>query len=167
MGSSSRHSWRLLIFVWAALLVGVMGAKADPVKTLVQDTLYRADGSAGHGTIAIHWSVFSTGEGESVAAGEMTYTTDANGGIAIPLIPNTGSTPAGSYYKVVIKMDDGLKTHMRWIVGNGNEGKIQELEARIQKHEAALQRTAGIGVAAGVLLTIMHLALDSIRTIHH
>jgi hypothetical protein len=56
---------------------------------------------------------------------------------------------------------------MRWIVGNGNEGKIQELEARIQKHEAALQRTAGIGVAAGVLLTIMHLALDSIRTIHH
>jgi hypothetical protein len=60
-----------------------------------------------------------------------------------------------------------LKTHMRWIVGNGNEGKIQELEARIQKHEATLQRTAGIGVAAGVLLTIMHLALDSIKAIHH
>jgi hypothetical protein len=59
-----------------------------------------------------------------------------------------------------------LKTHMRWIVGNGNEGKIQELETRIQKHEAALQRTAGIGVAAGVLLTIMHLALDSIKAIH-
>ncbi len=36
-----------------------------------------------------------------------------------------------------------LKAHMRWIVGNGNEGKIQELETRIQKHEAALQRTAG------------------------
>jgi hypothetical protein len=60
-----------------------------------------------------------------------------------------------------------LKTHMRWIVGNGNEGKIQELESRIQKHEAALQRTAGLGVAAGVLLTIMHLALDSMRAIHH
>ncbi len=60
-----------------------------------------------------------------------------------------------------------LKTHMRWIVGNGNEGKIQELEIRIQKHEAALQRTAGLGVAAGILLTILHLALDSIRAIHH
>ena len=60
-----------------------------------------------------------------------------------------------------------LKAHMRWIVGNGNEGKIQELESRIQKHEVALQRTAGIGLAAGVLLTIMHLALDSLRTIHH
>ena len=60
-----------------------------------------------------------------------------------------------------------LKTHMRWIVGNGNEGKIQELESRIQKHEAALQRAAGIGVAAGVLLTILHITLDSMRAIHH
>lgn len=60
-----------------------------------------------------------------------------------------------------------LKAHMRWIVGNGNEGKIQELESRIQKHEAALQRTAGLGVAAGILLTIMHLALDSLRAVHH
>jgi hypothetical protein len=60
-----------------------------------------------------------------------------------------------------------LKTHMRWIVGNGNEGKIQELECRIRKHEAALQRTAGIGVAAGVLLTIVHIAIDSLRVVHH
>ncbi|MGA3128348.1 MAG: hypothetical protein ABSD13_16720 [Candidatus Korobacteraceae bacterium] len=60
-----------------------------------------------------------------------------------------------------------LKAHMRWIVGNGNEGKIQELESRIQKHEAALQRTAGIGVAAGILLTIMHFALDSLKVMHH
>ena len=59
-----------------------------------------------------------------------------------------------------------LKTHMRWIVGNGNEGKIQELEVRLQKHEAALQRTAGLGLAAGVLLTIAHIVLDSMRTIH-
>jgi hypothetical protein len=60
-----------------------------------------------------------------------------------------------------------LKAHMRWIVGNGNEGKIQELESRIQKHEAALQRTAGIGATAAVLLAVLHLALDSLRTIHH
>jgi hypothetical protein len=60
-----------------------------------------------------------------------------------------------------------LKAHMRWIVGNGNEGKIQELETRIQKHEAALQRVAGIGVAAGVLLTMLHFALDSLKAIHH
>ncbi len=61
----------------------------------------------------------------------------------------------------------GLKTHMRWIVGNGNEGKIQELETRLQKHEAALQRTAGLGLAFGILLTIVHVVLDSMRVIHH
>jgi hypothetical protein len=60
-----------------------------------------------------------------------------------------------------------LKTHMRWIVGNGNEGKIQELETRLQKHEAALQRTAGLGLAFGILLTIVHVVLDSMRVIHH
>jgi hypothetical protein len=60
-----------------------------------------------------------------------------------------------------------MKAHMRWIIGNGNEGKIQELETRIQKHEATLQRCAGIGVAAGVLLTILHVTLDSLRVIHH
>ncbi len=59
-----------------------------------------------------------------------------------------------------------LKAHMRWIVGNGNEGKIQELEMRIQKHETALQRTAGLGVAAGILVTLMHLALDSLKVLH-
>jgi hypothetical protein len=96
-GSLSRLSGRLLIFVWAAILLGATGAKAIPVKTLVRE----------------------------------------------------------------------LKTHMRWIVGNGNEGKIQELETRIQKHEAALQRTAGLGLAMGILLTIVHLALDSMRVIHH
>jgi hypothetical protein len=139
MGSSSRHSWRLLIFVWAALLVGVMGAKADPVKTLVQDTLYRADGSAGHGTIAIHWSGFSTGEGESVAAGEMTYTTDANGGIAIPLIPNTGSTPAGSYYKVVIKMDDGTTSEELWVVPAVTTTTVAAIRAKVVPQAVAAQ----------------------------
>jgi len=96
-GSLSRPSGRLLILVWAAILLCAAGAKAEPARTMVQE----------------------------------------------------------------------LKTHMRWIVGNGNEGKIQELETRIQKHEAALQRTAGLGLALGILLTIVHLALDSVRAIHH
>lgn len=60
-----------------------------------------------------------------------------------------------------------LKAHMRWIVGNGNEGKIQELEARLQKHEAVLQRVAGLGAATAALFTVMHFALDSFRAVHH
>ncbi len=56
-----------------------------------------------------------------------------------------------------------LKAHMRWLVGNGNEGKMQELEVRIQRNEAQLQRMGGIGAAFGVLLTLVHLAFDYFR----
>lgn len=53
-----------------------------------------------------------------------------------------------------------LKAHMSYLVGTGSEGKMQELEARVQRHEAQLQRFGGVGAAFGVLLTLMHLAID-------
>jgi len=56
-----------------------------------------------------------------------------------------------------------LKAHMRWIVGNGNEGKIQELEDRVARHEAYLQRFTGIAFAMGSLLTLFHVAIDYLR----
>ncbi|HWR34721.1 MAG TPA: hypothetical protein VN622_02485 [Clostridia bacterium] len=56
-----------------------------------------------------------------------------------------------------------LKAHMRWVLGNGNEGKIQELEIRVQKHDSYLQRAGGIGVAVGALMTLIHFAFDYLR----
>lgn len=56
-----------------------------------------------------------------------------------------------------------LKAHMRWVVGNGNEGKMQELEKRVQRHEACLQRFAGIATAMAGLLTLFHFAIDYLR----
>jgi len=46
-----------------------------------------------------------------------------------------------------------LKANMRWIIGNGNQGKMQEIEERVERHEAYLQRFAGIATAVGALLT--------------
>jgi hypothetical protein len=56
-----------------------------------------------------------------------------------------------------------LKTHMRYLVGFGSDGKMQELDQRIQRNEAQLQRMGGIGAAFGVLLTLAHLAFDYLR----
>jgi hypothetical protein len=56
-----------------------------------------------------------------------------------------------------------LKTHMRWLIGNGSPGRLQELEARVERHEALVQRSVGIGAAAGVLLTLVHVAIDYLR----
>jgi hypothetical protein len=59
-----------------------------------------------------------------------------------------------------------LKAHMRWLIGTGNEGKMQEMEERVQKHEAYLQRMGGIGAAFGVLLTLVHVMIDYLK-VHH
>ena len=59
-----------------------------------------------------------------------------------------------------------LKTHMRWIVGDGNQGKIQEIEQRVERHEAYLQRFTGIAAAVVSLLTLFHIAIDWLRLRH-
>ncbi len=59
-----------------------------------------------------------------------------------------------------------LKVHMRWVVGNGNQGKMQELEQRIERQEASTQRLAGVGAALGLLITMAHVAIDYLRVAH-
>ncbi len=138
-GIGSRLIRRLLFLVWVALFIGATGAKAEPVKTLVQDTLYRADGSVAQGTIAIRWNGFSTSAGEAVMAGELTIATDVNGGIAIPLIPNAGSSPAGSYYKVVVKLDDGTTSEEVWVVPAATTTTVAAIRAKVVPQAVAAQ----------------------------
>ncbi|MFZ3212206.1 MAG: hypothetical protein WA188_11900 [Terriglobales bacterium] len=56
-----------------------------------------------------------------------------------------------------------LKTDMRWLIGNGNPGRFQELESRVEQHEVVIQRGFGIGAALGVLLTLLHIGIDYLR----
>ncbi len=53
-----------------------------------------------------------------------------------------------------------LKANMRWVIGNGNQGKIQEIEERVERHEACLQRFTGVATAVASILTFFHLAID-------
>jgi hypothetical protein len=59
-----------------------------------------------------------------------------------------------------------LKTHMLWLIGNGNPGKFQELEHRVEQHEAYLQRFTGIATAVAGVLTLFHVAIDLLRFRH-
>ncbi len=56
-----------------------------------------------------------------------------------------------------------LKAHMSYLVGTGSEGKMQELEGRVRQHDQSLQRLRGMGAAFGVLLTLLHLAIDYLK----
>jgi hypothetical protein len=55
-----------------------------------------------------------------------------------------------------------LKTQMKEIVGNGQPGRLAQIEARVSEHERAVQRMKGVGAAFAGLLTVAHLAVDFI-----
>jgi hypothetical protein len=59
-----------------------------------------------------------------------------------------------------------LKANMRWVVGNGGEGKMHEIEERVDRHEAYMQRFAGVATAVGCLITLFHIAIDYLRLKH-
>ncbi len=56
-----------------------------------------------------------------------------------------------------------LKAQMKALVGNGNPGRVQQLEERVERHEEFVQRAGGIGAALAALLTLMHLGIDWLR----
>jgi hypothetical protein len=144
------------------LMLGSLALAADPNKTIVSDTIYRADGTPASGTLMISWPAFNTADGKPVGAGTKHVKIGVDGVVNIELVPTEGATPAGTYYKVVLSLDE-LKAHMRWLIGNGKPGCIQELTARVERHEQLVQRLAGVGGAIAALLTLLHVAIDYLK----
>jgi hypothetical protein len=56
-----------------------------------------------------------------------------------------------------------IKTNMRWLLGNGKPGCIQELTDRVERHERVVQRFTGIGGLLACLVTLVHIGLDYLR----
>ncbi len=53
-----------------------------------------------------------------------------------------------------------LKNQMEQVLGNGQPGRLAQLEGRLQEHETAVQRMEGMAAAFGALLTFVHVAID-------
>ena len=117
MTNRTRRLARLFYCLISALVLLALPLRAaDPAKTVVADTIYRADGSTAKGTLLIAWPAFSTADGKPVAAGSMSVKIGANGAVNIPLIPTEGARPSGTAYKVVIALDDGSSSTEYWSV---------------------------------------------------
>lgn len=54
-----------------------------------------------------------------------------------------------------------LKTQMNGLMGDGNGGRIVELERRMDRHEQNWQRAKGFLTAFSVLLTVVQLAFEA------
>ena len=56
-----------------------------------------------------------------------------------------------------------LKSQMSSLVGNGQPGRLRELELRVERHERVVQRLAGIGGLVAFLLTLLHAGIDLLK----
>ena len=59
-----------------------------------------------------------------------------------------------------------LKTEMQSLLGNGQPGRLREVELRVDRHEAFVQRAGGLGALLATLLTLIHLGVDYLRFRH-
>ena len=53
-----------------------------------------------------------------------------------------------------------LKAEMRQLLGNGQPGRLAQLEMRVDEHEHMVQRATGVGAVLGGVLTLLHVAVD-------
>jgi hypothetical protein len=53
-----------------------------------------------------------------------------------------------------------LKAEMRQLLGNGQPGRLGQIEQRVEDHEHLVQRATGIGALLGGLLTLVHIGID-------
>jgi len=107
---------RLAVVAIAMVLMARAGFALPPVMTTVSDTVYRADGTGASGTMLISWPAFTTADAKPVAAGTLSVAIGAGGAVSIALAPNAGGNPDGTFYKVVLKLDDGTTETEDWVI---------------------------------------------------
>jgi hypothetical protein len=54
-----------------------------------------------------------------------------------------------------------LKTQMTALTGDGNGGRIADLERRMERHEQNWQRTKGVLAAASVVLAVLEVVVET------
>jgi trimeric autotransporter adhesin len=133
-----------------------------PALTTISGTVYRADGTAASGTVLISWPSFQTAEGDAVAAGNLSVTIAPLGGFSAQLVPNVGASPAGTYYVVVLQLDDGTVRTEYWAVPATSPTTIAAVLTTPGTglgNLAATQRDVNTAVATRALdATVVHLA---------
>jgi hypothetical protein len=95
------------------------------------------------GTLLISWPTFSTAAGQSVAAGRTSVTLSSGGVLSVALVPNTGSTPAGTFYTVVYQLDDGSVKTEFWNVTTTSPTTIAAVRTILGSGNSAVTGSSG------------------------
>src|SRR5271165_1010090 len=115
------------------------GGAKGPTLCQISDTIYRADGAPAQGTVLISWQSFTTSAGQAVTPGSLLVTLDASGGFNASLAPNTGASPAGTYYRAIFKLSDGTTETEFWVVPNTQTTTIGAIRSKLVPSQQAAQ----------------------------
>jgi hypothetical protein len=123
-------------------------------RTTVRDTLYNADGSRTAGQVEITWNGFRSADGKTIAAGKITRRI-TDGVLDLALVPNAGTTPAGTSYAVTYLLASGLSYSETWAVPQSDTPvSLAAVRVSVAPSPAVLvaQQQISEGAGMGVLL---------------
>jgi len=125
--------------LWLIATLGIAWPAEAANTTIVQDVVYRADGTPAAGTLVISWPAFTAADNSAVAAGSMSLAIGAQGAINVSLVPNAGGTPDGTYYKVIYKLDDGTTSEEYWSIPATGTTTISIVRSKVVPSGVAMQ----------------------------
>ena len=125
----------------AALCLATSSFAAPPL-TIIQDVLYKADGTRFNGTVTISWTSFEAIDRSAIAQ-QTTTVTVVNGYLQVQLVPTTTATPA-AFYTVVYNSDGQIQFQETWAVPSSIQ-PLRVRDVRVATAGAAAADSAGAG----------------------
>jgi hypothetical protein len=96
------------------LFFGVQAAVASPSLTIIQDTLYKADGTRFDGTAFVQWKSFEAGDQSNIPMQSFTVRI-TSGALRVSVVPTTNAS-AGAYYEVKYNSNGRIQFVEYWAV---------------------------------------------------
>ncbi|MBS1800022.1 MAG: SGNH/GDSL hydrolase family protein [Acidobacteria bacterium] len=152
----------ILLAAPVTLLAFAICALAQVVTTPVTDTIYRADGTPAGGTVIVSWPAFTTPSGQSIGAGSTSAVIGAGGLLSVPLTPNAGAMPLGTYYTVVYHLDDGSVNREYWVVpASSSPVHISAIRSTVLPTSVAMQAVSKSYVDTAIAAAVAGHPLDT------
>ena len=164
-----RRGWTLIGMLLVAFPVAmrlmnapVCAQVSQIATTTVTSTIYRADGTLATGTVVVSWNAFTTSLGQSVPSGTTSATIGANGVMSVSLVPNSGSTPMGTYYTAIYHLDDGTVSREFWVVpASSTPVQVSTIKTTVLPASVAMQTVSKSYVDTAIAAAVSGHPLDT------